>query len=455
MKRLTCFLILNFAGPGFAAAQNSIADSLNGSLKFCVNDTQRMRTLNLLSLELINTGNYNDALLKAEEAEKLGIKLRNVRSLGTCYTNTGMIYDYQSNYPRALEYYQKALQKCEEEGDQKRIGNCLTNIGIVYSKEKNYAKALEYFEKDLHICEKLAASHPDAKNGLARCYGNMGAVYADKKDFARALEYHFKSLTAYGNTTDPYTLGSNYNNIGAAYHGLGEFIKSREYFNRALEKYLSIKDQFGIATCYINLASSCIDERDYSSAISCSEKGLSIAFEIEDVEGMSLCYDKLAKAYAETGDYRRAYVNHRLFKQFTDSIFNSNNSKQLSDLRTSFEVEKKEAELKVKSEAEQGKLKAVAEEEQKRQQIIIAAVAGVLLVVVLFSIFLFKRFRITQKQKLLIEEQKTLVDEAYEKLHEKNKEVMDSIHYARKIQQALLTPEKYIERAIRILRKNS
>ncbi|HWY33822.1 MAG TPA: hypothetical protein VNX68_04205 [Nitrosopumilaceae archaeon] len=130
--------------------------------------------------------------------------------------------------------------------------------------------------------------------------------------------------------------------------------------------------------------------------------------------------------------------------QLTDSIFNSENSKQLGDLKTKFEVEKKEAELKVKSEAEQDKLKAIALEESKRQQVLIYTVAGILLVVIVFFLFLYKRFHITQKQKKLIEKQKVFVDEAYHQLHEKNKEVMDSIHYAKRIQRALITSEKYI-----------
>ncbi|MBC7865773.1 MAG: hypothetical protein IAF38_22560, partial [Bacteroidia bacterium] len=61
------------------------------------------------------------------------------------------------------------------------------------------------------------------------------------------------------------------------------------------------------------------------------------------------------------------------------------------------------------------------------------------------------RFRVTNKQKKIIEEQKIVVDDAFEKLHEKNKEVMDSIYYARRIQRALITNEKYIERALKIL----
>jgi len=83
------------------------------------------------------------------------------------------------------------------------------------------------------------------------------------------------------------------------------------------------------------------------------------------------------------------------------------------------------------------------------------ALYGGLLLVIGFSVFVFNRFKVTQKQKKVIEDQKVLVDKAYEQLHEKNKEVMDSITYARRIQRALITPEVYIEKTLnRLVKKD-
>ena len=53
----------------------------------------------------------------------------------------------------------------------------------------------------------------------------------------------------------------------------------------------------------------------------------------------------------------------------------------------------------------------------------------------LFSYFLYKRYRLTTKQKQIIEEQKSEVDI-------KNKEITDSINYASTIQQSLLPPKE-------------
>jgi hypothetical protein len=48
-----------------------------------------------------------------------------------------------------------------------------------------------------------------------------------------------------------------------------------------------------------------------------------------------------------------------------------------------------------------------------------------------------KSNKLIRKQKLLVEKQKELVES-------KQKEVLDSIYYERKIQRALITNEKYI-----------
>ncbi|HXC04135.1 MAG TPA: SpoIIE family protein phosphatase, partial [Bacteroidia bacterium] len=54
------------------------------------------------------------------------------------------------------------------------------------------------------------------------------------------------------------------------------------------------------------------------------------------------------------------------------------------------------------------------------------------------SFFMYNRWRITRKQKGIIERQKIIVDEQRILVEEKNKDITDSITYARRIQQAKL-----------------
>jgi serine phosphatase RsbU (regulator of sigma subunit) len=70
-----------------------------------------------------------------------------------------------------------------------------------------------------------------------------------------------------------------------------------------------------------------------------------------------------------------------------------------------------------------------------------------LILVIIFSALLYKRFRLVQNQKRLIEKQKELVEE-------KQKEILDSITYARRIQHSLLPNEKMVLKNLSRLQKN-
>lgn len=97
------------------------------------------------------------------------------------------------------------------------------------------------------------------------------------------------------------------------------------------------------------------------------------------------------------------------------------------------EISKQKAELKAK----------------QNQQIVLY---GGLILVLVFAGFMYNRFKVTQKQKLVIEEQKQIVESAHLLLEEKNEEIIASIRYAKRIQDALLTSQKYIERNLQRLK---
>jgi hypothetical protein len=100
-----------------------------------------------------------------------------------------------------------------------------------------------------------------------------------------------------------------------------------------------------------------------------------------------------------------------------------------------YEFEKKAAADSVRV-AEERKVVSAQLSQEKTQRY---ALYGGLSIVLLFAVVVFQRFRISQKQKKIIEHQKHVVEE-------KQKEVLDSIYYARRIQRALITNEKYIKK---------
>ncbi|MDT8413324.1 MAG: SpoIIE family protein phosphatase [Vicingaceae bacterium] len=156
----------------------------------------------------------------------------------------------------------------------------------------------------------------------------------------------------------------------------------------------------------------------------------------------------LTKVYIKEGNYKLAFDMRDLEIQMRDSLRSEENMKATVQQQTKFEYEKQQA---IK-DAEHEKQIAIEQEEKEKQQIITYATGGGLVLVVLFFIFVFNRLQVTKKQKLIIEEQKyevesqkAVVEKAHTELEEKNKEITDSITYAKRIQNAILPSDTTVK----------
>jgi hypothetical protein len=161
--------------------------------------------------------------------------------------------------------------------------------------------------------------------------------------------------------------------------------------------------------------------------------GIQYARKTGSIEDIKFSYGYLSILDSALGDYASEFADYKMFILYRDSLVNEENTKKTVQLQMQYEFDKKESAAK----AAQEKRNAIADADKKRKNIILISVAACLLLVVVFSVFLFNRFRITQRQKIIIESQKFIVEE-------KQKEIIDSIRYAKRIQESLFPTEKYI-----------
>ena len=464
-------------------AQMQNIDSLVLVTKSQKSDTNKVFNLCKVIRQYSNIGEYANALSYGKEANELAIKLKYKKGIALSDYYIGIIYNMQADYNKAFEFYNKSLKVSQEIGDKNAIVSCYTGIGIINEEQANYTKALEYHLKALKISEELVDKRKIAnsynniavvyetlsnfdkaleynykalkirleigdKDGIGASYGNIGIVYQEQKKYKEALAYQFKSLAVRKELDDVNSIGNCYGNIAINYDFQAEYEKAIEYYLKALQVFEEIGNEQDVALNYVNLAGLYNSIGNYKSAILYSDSALQLSRKISNIDHERLSYENFAKAFAETGRYKEAYENHVKFKKLTDSIFNVENSKQLGDLKTQFEVEKRETELKAKAEAQE----AINLEEKKRQTLIIYAVVFVLSIVVIFSALLYKRFRLTNKQKQIIElkeketqQQNVVITQQKHLVEEKHKEITDSINYAERIQRSFLATKDLLD----------
>ena len=142
------------------------------------------------------------------------------------------------------------------------------------------------------------------------------------------------------------------------------------------------------------------------------------------------------------GNYRQALDDYKLFILYRDSLKSEENAKKSIQTQMNYEFDKKEAVISAEHKKELEGQKSIAEEKSRKQKIVIWSVVFGLLIATIFSIFIFRSLKTTRKQKIIIENQKHLVEE-------KHKEITDSINYAERIQRSFLASDELLNQHLK------
>ncbi|MBC7864946.1 MAG: tetratricopeptide repeat protein [Bacteroidia bacterium] len=381
---------------------------------------------------------------------QLAKETKDKKLLGQTYNNIGALYKNLGNVIEALNFYHLSLKLCQEIGDKYGLAGCANNIGQIYKAQSDYVMALEYFNMALKLCEESKD-----KEGEHHCLTSIGAVYRIKGDVSKALEFYFKAMAVAEKINDQMGVAMALNNMGVAYDYQKDPDNAISCFKKALAIREKIMDKEGQAYSLNSLASVLISREKYGEAETYAARSLVLAKELGYPDIIMHAAGNLSVIYKKQNKLKDALTMYELKIQMRDSLSNEQTKKASFKSQLKYEYEKKTAADSVKN-AETQKVKdaliAAQTSKLKQEKTQRYALDGGLLIVIGFLIFIFNRFRVTRKQKKIIETQKQLTDEAFEKLHQKNQEVMDSIFYARKIQRALITPELYIERSLKRLK---
>ena len=431
-------------------SQYNKVDSLLKILKTIKEDTNKVNILNSLAGALMNQS-PDSSILFAKKAFSIAKESGWKKGMSNSLSNIGYSYDILGNYPKALDYAFKALAIDEALNNKKGIAIRLGNIGIVYDEQNDYSKALEYYFRALKIDEELGN-----KNGVSRHLGNIGLVYKDqacanvhplKRDslLNKALKYYSQALQISQTTGDKNGMRRHLGNMGVVFKIQGRFDIALDYTFKALKIAQEMKRLDGIAYWSASIGSIYTETKKFEKAEKYLLDGLKIYKEIKVSYEIVIIEEYLTVLYEKTNRHMLALKHYKRATVLKDSLFNEEKNKELTRKELNFEFEKKEAIAKAEHKKEIEKQKAVADEKNRKQKIITVSVIGGLVLVLVFAGFIFRSLRLTRRQKLIIEEQKKSVEM-------KQKEIIDSIYYARRIQQALLPSKKYIEKKLRGLK---
>ena len=402
-------------------------------------DTIRVRAVEDVAWEYLYT-DLDSALKYALITEEFARKIKDKKWSAYAYSTVGAIYGEMGKIPMSLKYYLSALAYWESIGNDYEIAGTKNNIGSNYTILTQYDKAENHLHEAIEIC--LANGF---ESRLAEVYINYAGVFRERGDRAEAIVYYLKALEIAKKIEHDFMIAMLESNLAGTYDLLHQDSLAFVWYERALISTAAVNDLHGMASLYNNIGIFHNREKDYKSGLKNCRVSLALSKEVgvHSTEYYS-CWC-LQEAFVGLHQFDSAYYYQTLSENLEDTLLNEKNIEEYTRMEMQFDFEKVQLEDSLANVSKMQIIDLEHEADLQREQKFKFALYGGLLIALLIGAFIFYRLKVTNRQKAVIQNQKQKVDEAYEQLEEKNKEIMDSITYARRIQSAILPPAKLVK----------
>lgn len=395
-------------------------------------------------------GDIKEAIQYGKKGITLEEKATQGKGNGSSYNLMGNLYRGLGDFAQALKYFQKALTYSEKTKDEKEKGSSLLNYGLVYYELSDYDRANGYYLKSLASFKSV-----DFDRGSAIVLINLANIKQQLKEYDSALVYYNEGLNFIQKIKDVRSETGILNNIGIVYTRTGENKKALEYILKAYDLRIKQEDEVGQAVSLNLLGDVYINLKQYPKAIESCKKGYDLALKTGSLPEQRDNCACLFRVYKAQGNGISALLYHEKYIQLRDTLTNAEKAGEIARLDEQYKF-KKEMEADSIRNLEKDKLQKAEIEKQKaisdsneaqlnskklQQNYLYIGLA----VVVVFSIIIFNRFKASQNQKKLIEIKERETHEQKLIIEEKQKEIVDSINYAKRIQYSLLAHDEMLK----------
>ncbi len=411
----------------------SISDYYNYALKskyfaeLSGDDAALADALNILGIAYHFLGKPDSAICYYKRVLEFTQKKMDTTRTILTLRNIGISFQDKGFYTQAHDYYQKAFMLARLSGDSLGMVDVLTSTASAYNSAMRFDKSVEASLAALEIAENSSYSIEvnDILNTLSITFGMM-------EEYEKALYYQRKSLAAINVESNKRDAASSYNNIGLIYKKMDMLDSAEYYYNLSLNLKKEIGDANKLVISYNNIGSLHLVREQYNKALEMYFEGLKLAVEsklideqirlVNDIgevyyeirnydeannyfqEGLHLIqkggsaetvtklYKNLYKLNKATGKLDQALYFSDSYHALKDSVFDIEKQKQLSDIETKYQTEKKENEILLLT-----KEKELQDAELHRQRALQYALAGTILLILIVAILIFSRYRLKQQ----------------------------------------------------------
>ena len=380
-----------------------------------------------------------DSINKAEEEYKLAVKYLNeteatdlkVRAM----TSLGNRYVEKESYPDAMDQYLKGISILEKNNPEtKLLANLYNNLGVVYLDMNNPKKALDLYSKALLLFEKFG----DTMN-VAGATTNIGSIYIQLGNYDIARDYYKNGLRLFEKISNKAGQAHALFKLGLLEEAQQNNDKALSYLlqSAAIQKEVE-KSPSGSKTMFqsetdIHIGINYLALNDMPRANRYLKDGLRIALQTNQYSLISMAAKYLSQIEKRNKNYQKALEYYELYKQYSDSTYNVENVRKLTQLEMKHQYESRLANAQLEKEIEIQK--------RKRSNLIyFVLTAGLFLFLIIITLLL--RLEKNKKKKIELER-----EHLEEKLEHTNKELTTHVMYLLRINEFILNIIEKLKKA--------
>jgi signal transduction histidine kinase/DNA-binding response OmpR family regulator len=385
-----CIALFYFLSVTQTVAQTQLADSLETALSsHSEKDSVRVNLLNKLSYQY-QWIDFNRSLQHAEEAMKIGESISYQAGIATACFRQAHCYWSLGNSELAIEKALRAVNIATQEDLTDILAETYRLLAMSYRDQQEVGKAISYMK----LAESLAIQK---KNWdlLARVYNLAGIIACTRELDDSALIFYNKALLiTRQHATTQFHISQVLSNIGELYLKDNPD-KSLDYFTRALASAKETQNRSAEAGITADIGRAYLQKKQYANADKYLKHSLKLSRELGLKRVIRHAYlamvDLRVKEHktAEAFNYMKAYYDVR------DSLMNVSKTRQIVELETHFETEKKEQKIKL------------LEQEQHIQRLWrnVFIVGSLLMLTALIIIYRLQELRSDKAKQLLVTQQ--------------------------------------------------
>ncbi len=346
-------------------------------------------------------GEYDSAELLIKIAMEASEATGDQQNIGYCLMTLGNIQYDQTNYDEALGYYFDCMAAYDSIDNYAGMSSALIWIGIIYQYAKSdYDAARATYKDALHYCDLGKAN---LNKGYV--YANLATIHNELYQLDSAIYFNKLANEIKKEYDDLRGIGNGYNNIGNVFYDMQSYDSALYYYNLAEEIRVEMNDQTGMASVWSNLARVYHDLGEYEKAETLYKRAIELSRDINYKEAWQQATLLLSQLYEEQKMFKESLAYFKEYKSASDSIFNVASDRNISELQTKYETEKKEQQIALQQ--------SEISEQQAQNKINLMFIVGLLMAVVaLIVILVLARSRARKKQELIVRELELRLREA-------------------------------------------